>query len=108
MPYVFTYSLIPVHKTIKSAEIFLKERKDERAATRPLAKEIIPNAVKATMDGIETISVHDVKEGKLEEFLNLQQKLMVAYHDIEGFKYNVEVRFKITEALAMVGMKMLE
>ncbi len=108
MPYVFTYSLIPAHKTTESAELYLKERKDERAAMRPLAKEIIPNAVKGTMEGIEVISVHDVKEGKLEEFLNLQQKLMVAYHDIEGYKYNIEVRFKITEALEMIGMKMPE
>ena len=108
MPYVFTYNLVPGHKINKSAEIYLKERKEERAAMRPLAKEIIPNAVKATMEGIEVISVHDVKEGKLEEFLNLQQKLMVAYHDIEGYKYNIEVRFKITEALEMIGMKMPE
>ena len=108
MPYVFTYSLVPAHKIPESAKLYLKEMKDARPATRALAKEIIPNAVKATMEGIEVISVHDVKEGKLEEFLNLQQKLMVAYHDIEGYKYNIEVRFKITEALEMIGMKMPE
>jgi len=108
MPYVFTYSYVPVHKINKSAEIYLKEMKEARSATRPLAKEIIPNAAKGTMEGLQTISVYDVKEGKLEEFLITQQKLMVAYHAIEGFKYNIEVRFKITEALEMVGMKMPE
>jgi len=108
MPYVFTYSFVPVHKINKTAELYLKEMKDARSATRPLAKEIIPNAAKATMEGLETISVHDVKEGKLEEFLKTQQKLMVAYHVIEGFKYKIEVRFKVTEALEMVGMKMPE
>ena len=108
MPYVFTYSFVPVHKVNESAELYLKEMKDARSATRPLAKEIIPNAVKATKEGLETISVHDVKEGKLEEFLKTQQKLMVAYHAIEGFKYIIEVRFKVTEALEMVGMKMPE
>ena len=108
MPYVFTYSLVPAHKIKKSAELYLKEMKEARSATRALAKEIIPNAVKSTKEGIETISVHDVKEGKLEEFLKTQQKLMVAYHAIEEFKYNIEVRFKATEALEMIGMKMLE
>ena len=108
MPYVFTYSYIPVHKVNKSAEIYLKEMKEARSATRALAKEIIPNAAKATMEGLEVISVHDIKEGKLEEFLKTQQKLMVAYHDIEGFKYKIEVRFKVTEALEMIGMKMPE
>ncbi len=108
MPYVFTYSLIPYNKIAESAEIYLKEIKDSRSTLRALAKEIIPNAVKGTMEGMEVIGVYDIKEGKLEEFLNLQQKLMVAYHDIEGYKYNIEVRFKITEALEMIGMKMPE
>ena len=108
MLYVFTYSLIPYNKIAKSAEIYLKEIKDSRSTLRALAKEIIPNAAKATLEGLEVISVHDVKEGKLEEFLKAQQKLMVAYHAIEGYKYKIEVRFKITEALEMIGMKMLE
>ena len=108
MPYVFTYSLVPAHKIQKSAELYLEEMKDARSATRPLAKEIIPNAAKGTMEGLEVISVYDVKEGKLEEFLKAQQKLMVAYHVIEGFKYKIEVRFKVTEALEMIGMKMPE
>ena len=108
MPYVFIYNLIPAHKIAESAEIYLKEVKDTRSTIRALAKEIIPNAVKSNMEGIEVIGVYDVKEGKLEEFLNFQQKLMVAYHDIEGYKYNIEVRFKITEALEMIGMKMPE
>jgi len=108
MPYVFTYSYVPLHKINESVEVYLKEMKDARSATRPLAKEIIPNAAKGTMEGLQTISVYDVKEGKLEEFLITQQKLMVAYHVIEGFKYNIEVRFKVTEALEMIGMKMPE
>lgn len=108
MPYVFTYNLMPTNKAAEIADIYIKELKEDRSSTRPLAKEIIPNAVKATMQGIESISVHDVKEGKLEEFLNVQQNLMVKYHDIEGYKYNIEVRFKITEALSMIGIKMPE
>jgi len=108
MPYVFTYSVAPAQIINKSAEVYLKEMKEARPATRALAKEIIPNALKSTMEGIESISVYDVKEGKLEEFLNVQQNLMIAYHNIEGFKYKIEVRFKATEALKMIGMKMPE
>ena len=108
MPYVFTYNLMPANKANEVAEVYVKALKEERSATRPLAKEVIPNAVKATMEGIESISVHDVKEGKLEEFMNVQQNIMVKYHDIEGYKYKIEVRFKITEALSMIGMKMPE
>lgn len=108
MPYVFTHNIMPNDKTTEIADIYLKDLKNERSATRPLAKEIIPNAIKATMQGIESISVYDVKEGKLDEFLNVQQNIMVKYHDIVGFKYRIEVRFKVTEALEMIGMKMPE
>ncbi len=54
------------------------------------------------------ISVFDVKEGKLEEALALQQKQLLEYHVIPGYKYKMEVRFKATEALEMLGMKMPE
>ena len=66
---------------------------------------VIQNAVKSTMEGIVSIAVHDVKEGNLEKFLMVQTNYMVNFHDIEGFTYNIEVRFKITEAMEMLGMK---
>ena len=105
MPYVFITSLIPFDKANEAAKTYVDTIKEYRSAYRGLTKEIIPNAVKAREDGIEIVGVHDVKEGKLEEFLLLQQKEMVNYHKIEGYKYTIEVRFKITEALEMIGMK---
>ena len=108
MPYVFVYSYVPVHKVAESADIYVKSLKDFNSKARPLRKEIIPNAVKSTMDGIETIGVHDVKEGKLDEFLKLIQEYMVNFHVLEGFKYKIEVRFNAVEALGMIGLKLPE
>jgi len=108
MPYVLVTSKFPLNKGNEGAKVYVASIKEFRKAQRPLTKELVPLAVKATDDGIESISVHDVKEGKLEEFLLLQQKYMVKYHDIEGYKYTIEVRFKATEALEMIGMKMPE
>ncbi len=108
MPYMFTYNIFPPDQAENISKAYLKEIKEARVALRPLGKEIIPNAVKATMDGMSVISVWDVKEGKLEEILKIQQKLLLAYHEIEGYKYRIEVRFKATEALEMLGMKMPE
>ena len=105
MPYVVSTSKFPLDQAEEVAKIYVKTAKDYRSSHRELAKEIVPNAVKATDDGIESFSVYDVKEGKLEEFLFLEQKNMVNYHNIPGYKYHIEVRFKITEALEMVGMK---
>ena len=105
MPYVFTTSLFPPDKSQQLAEINIQGLKEFRAGARGLGKEVISNAVKATTNGIEVIGVWDVKEGKLEDFLLHQQKEMTRYHEVEGFSYSIDVRFKIVEALEMLGMK---
>ncbi|MBY9015299.1 MAG: hypothetical protein KGD68_06365 [Candidatus Lokiarchaeota archaeon] len=108
MPYLFTYIIFPPEQAEAISKIYLERIKEERAAMRPLAKEIIPNAVKATIDGMSVISVFDVKEGKLEECMALQQKQLLDYHVIPGYKYKMEARFKVTEAIEMLGMKIPE
>lgn len=108
MPYLFTYNIFPPEQAEAISKIYLSKIKEERAAMRPLAKEIIPNAVKATTDGMSVISVFDVKEGKLEECLALQQKQLLEYHVIPGYKYKMEVRFNVVEAIEMLGMKVPE
>ncbi|KKN64425.1 hypothetical protein LCGC14_0491680 [marine sediment metagenome] len=82
--------------------------KDLRSKLRATGKEIITNAVKATTEGIEVIGVWDIKEGKLEEFLLIEAQAMTNYHSIERFRYQMDVRFKVTEALGMIGIKMPE
>ena len=66
-------------------------------------KQNIPLRGKAK--GIEVIGVYDIKEGKLKEFLIHQLKSMTAYEEVEGFTYSIEVRYKVTEALEVLGMK---
>jgi len=108
MPYLFTYNIFPNEQAENIAKAYLKVVKEERAEWRPLAKEIISNAVKGTIDGMSVISVYDVKEGKLEELLAIQQKHLLVYQNIPGYRYRMELRFKVTEALGMIGMKFLE
>ena len=105
MPYVFTTSYIPNHKTREAAKIYVETIKEFRSNIRGLSKEIIPNSVKARKDCIEVIGVHEIKPEKLEDFLLIQQREMVNYHKVEGFHYEIEVRFNISEALEMLGMK---
>jgi len=108
MPYVFVTSLFPPTAAEKLAKLWVDSLKEFRSKQRPLTKELISNAIKSTTDGIESIGIHDVKEGKLEEFLMLQQQYMAKYHEIDGFKYQIDVRFKATEALEMIGLKVPE
>ena len=108
IPYLFTYNIFPPDQAENISKAYLKVLKEDRAALRPLAKEIIANAVKATEEGISVISVHDVKEGKLEECLAVQQKQLLVYHNIPGYRYRMEVRFNVVEAIEMLGMKIPE
>jgi len=108
MPYVFITSLFPPHTAEKLAKLYVDLLKEERSKLRPLGKEIIPNAVKSTTQGMEVIGVWDIKEGKLEEFLINQQEFLTKYHEIEGYTYQMDVRFKVSEALSMIGLKMPE
>lgn len=108
MPYVFITSTYPYDKGVEAAKIYIKSISEFKSAIKGLSKEIVPNAIKARKEGIEATGIHDIKPGKLEEFLLLQQKYMVPYHDVEGFRYTIEVRFKVEEALEMIGMNMPE
>ncbi len=105
MPYVFTTSYFPFTKGPETAKIYLEGLKSSKNVIKGLAKEIVPNSLKATIDGIEAISVHEVEKGKLEEFFVAQQKIMVMFHKIEGYKYKIDVRLNINEALELIGMK---
>jgi hypothetical protein len=106
--YLFTYNTFPPDQAVNISKAYLKVIKEDRANMRPLAKEIIPNAVKATEEGMTVISVHEVKEGKLEECLAQQQKQLLVFHDIPGYRYRMEVRFNVVEAIEMLGMKVPE
>jgi len=105
MPYVFVTGYLPYNKAEEATKIYVENIKEFRSEVRGLRKEIISNAVKARKDHIETVGVSEVEEGNLAKFLLLQQKYMTKSHNIEGYNYDIEVRFKITEALEMIGMK---
>jgi hypothetical protein len=105
MPYVFITSKFPPSQTNELAKRYIEEIPKFRSAIRGLSKEIIPNAVKPTTEGIVVTGVHDIKEGKLEEFLIHQLKSMTAYQEVEGYSYSIEVMYKVTEALEVLGMK---
>jgi hypothetical protein len=54
---------------------------------------------------IKSFDIIDVKTGKFDEALIKMQKLMIAYHDIERYQYEIEVYFNLGEAMKLIGMK---
>ena len=55
--------------------------------------------------GTKSISIWNVKEGKLEEALNLTGEILRFYAEIEGVTYKTTLMVTPEEAYATVGMK---
>ena len=55
--------------------------------------------------GIKSITITSVKEGKLEEALNLTGEILRFYAEIEGVTYKTDIMTTPEEAYATVGMK---
>jgi hypothetical protein len=105
MPYVFVTSYLPYNKTTEAAKKYVSVIKAHKSSIKGLTKTVLPDALIARKDYIEVTGIYDVEESKLNEFLLAQQKYMTNYHQIEGYSYDIEVRFKITEALEAIGIK---
>ncbi len=103
MPYVVIKTWFPSNKAKEIAKIYIEERK-KYPFDRSLGKEVV-TAVSSDENGIISMGVIDVKEGKLEETLTRDNNILVMYLNIEGYKRKVEVWSTAVEALALLGMK---
>ena len=103
MPYVVIKTWFPTNKANEVAKIYIEERK-KYPFDRSLGKEVV-TAVSSDENGIISMGVIDVKEGKLEETLARDNNILVMYLNIEGYKRKQEVWSTAVEALALLGMK---
>ena len=100
-------SSYPYSKATEVGQAYLKTRKESglKAAT---AKRVVPVAARATTEGFEVYAIYDVKPGKVEEALLILTKSMLAYGDIEGYKYQIDTLLSGSEAMPLIGMEMPE
>ena len=102
MPYLLSNSWWPSDKTEevvnKSFEVASKYPPDPS-----LSEPLVNNCIKPTKKGILSISIAEVKKGKLEEALTLARKTAVEYHNIAGFEYTIEVCSTSIEAFTLIG-----
>ena len=102
MPYIVSFACWPSDKTdevIKKAiEVMQKFPPDST-----LGEPLVPNAVKATTNGIRTIGITEVKEGKLEQAMKRATDVSVMYNSIAGFEWSTEVWYTVAEAYAALG-----
>ena len=102
MPYLVTFVRWPGESTAemvkKAIEVTKKFPPDDS-----LGEELVPNAINADMDGIKSLNVTLVKEGKLEETRRRAMAIVNMYLTIPGYKYTIETWSTIEEAYSSIG-----
>ena len=55
-------------------------------------------------DGMKTYVLYEIEKGQVEEGIKELNKRMVAYFNIEGWKYTIEPLMSAEEALPLIGL----
>lgn len=105
MPYIFVYAWYPSHKVPEVVKVYLEMLK-KYPADESLGETIMPSAVNTGCEGIKSLAVNKVKEGKLEEALTRTGTQMTMFQSVEGFEYSIEVWSTVEEAMGMIGKSM--
>ena len=102
MPYLVTIVRWPGESTAamvkKAIEVNKKFPPDDS-----LGEELVPNAINADMDGIKSLNVTLVKEGKLEETRRRAMAIVNMYLTVPGYRYSIETWATIEEAYTSIG-----
>lgn len=103
MPYIISFTKWPSDKASEVIKIAI-EVAQKYPPDDSLGEPVVPNAVKGSLEGLRTLSVTEVKEGKLEEALTRAMEILAMYGtQIEGFEYSIEVWATLAEAYASIG-----
>lgn len=101
IPYIVTFTQYPPSLANKVAQRYL-----ETLQKYPLIssiKRIVPAAVSSTKEGLEVFLVDEVKREAVGEALDYISKFLVAFFDIEDFRYQIRVYNTLNEAMAYIG-----
>ena len=104
MVLIMVTAWIPPDKIAEAAKKYMQVTKKYPQA--PFEKPLVEAASRATKDGIEVISIGEIKRGKYEEAMELALKRNAEYYSIEGYRYKVDTLTTLEEALPTIGMSM--
>ncbi len=103
MPYLITTMLYPGDKAEEVAKRYL-EAITKYPPDGSLGTEIVPAAVKSTLQGIKVMAISEVKKGKLEDAMTRTVNIITMFHSIKGFESTTETYLTVEEALKTIGM----
>ena len=96
---------IPHDQAEKAGKLYLETMK-KFPRDKNLSKSLLDGAIMPRKEGYKYVSVGEIKEGKLAEALDLNNKRALSIaKELEGYKYKMEVYSSLFEALGVVGLK---
>lgn len=98
MPYIIVQICYPSHVADEVREKYIEMVK-EIPFDKSLGKETIPVTSNTTKNGIEVMSVVEVKQGKVEEAWKWGRKRMNRFQNVEGLEYDMRLWNTLTESL---------
>lgn len=108
MPMVIIQTQWPHHAAEDVGKAYIEVMK-KYPVDKSLYKAAVTACVKATNEGFKAIAVDDVKEGKLQETLDLVYRRMLMFGSlVKDLRYEIEVYMSGTEAMPMIGLQMPE
>ena len=84
MVLVMTISYFPADKSEEAGKVYLEVDK-QFPRDKTLSKLLVPVAVRVTPEGMKSISISEVKEGKVREFLERVYEQLLIFSNIIDF-----------------------
>ena len=103
MVLIMVTSWYPPTKVIEVAEKYIEVMQkipDDPSIAEPL----VTVGVSSGKDGVEVISIGNVRKGKYDEAMNIVLRRMVMFHGIEGYRYEIKTLSTPEEAMPLIGL----
>jgi len=107
MVYLFLEVWYPPGQESKAGSKYLEVMK-KYPPDLSVGEATIPFAVNTTPEGIHTITVTNVKKGKLEQAIKDATRDMLEFSGIEGMRYQIRTYLTAVEAMGLIKLQMPE
>jgi len=101
--YLIIKSLYPNDKAKEVAEMYLKAM-TKYPPDASLETPVVPIAVRTNHEGVNVMSIHDIKKGKFEDAQTRFVNFTAMFNDIQGYRTTFETYLNLEEAMKSIGM----
>lgn len=104
MVLLITENWWPANKAEEVGKKYLEALK-KYPENRAISKPIVRSAIWTTNEGMHSITVNDIKPGKVKEAMDLATQTELVMSSIEGWRYSINIAYDLAEAMPLIGLK---